>query len=72
MYLYTDTLYYGLERQKQLLGEAARELPNLRDGRRFSAFWGSLRQAAYRFVESLGREGQVCLKLDPACEMRFG
>ena len=72
MHTYTDSLYYGLERQQQLLGKAARELPNLSDGRRFSAFWGALRQGAYRFVESLGREGRVCLELEPACEMRFG
>jgi hypothetical protein len=71
MYPYTYGLYYGLERQKQLMGEAARELPNLSDGRRFSALWGSLRQAASQVLESLGRSRQVCLELDPACEMPF-
>jgi hypothetical protein len=71
MYPYTESLYYGLERQKQLLGQTTRELPNLSDGLLFAAFWGTLRKAASQVVESLGRARQVCLELDPACEMPF-
>ena len=71
MYPFTHEQYYAIERQQSLLGEPHRERVNLSSGQRFSGAREILQRAVNRFWESLAREGEVCLQLEPACEMRF-
>ena len=68
---FTEQLHYGLERQEQLRAEPARERVNLSDGLRFSGARGALQRAVDQFWQSMVREGEICLQIEPACEMRF-
>ncbi len=68
---YTHDLYYALERQQELLGEPVRERVNLSYGQRFSGAREILHRAVNQFWQSLAREGELCLQVEPACEMRF-
>ena len=71
MYPFTHEQYYNFQRQQALLNMPARERVNLSDGLRFSAVREAFRQAVTQIMESLAREGETCLQLEPACEMRF-
>jgi hypothetical protein len=71
MYPFTHEQYYALERQQTLLDEPVREHVNLSDGQRFSGARELLNRVVNQFLESLAREGETCLQLEPACEMRF-
>jgi hypothetical protein len=71
MYPFTHEQYYALERQKTLLDEPLREQVNLSSGQRFSGAREVLQRAVNQFWQSLAREGEICLELEPACEMRF-
>ena len=71
MYPFTQEQYYALERQKTLLDEPLREQVNLSSGQRFSGAREVLQRAVNQFWQSLAREGEICLELEPACEMRF-
>ena len=71
MYPFTDEQYYALERQKTLIGEPLRERIHLSDGLRFSKAREIWHRAVNTVLDSLAREGEVCLELEPACEMRF-
>ena len=71
MYPFTHQQHYAIERQQSLLGEPHRERVNLSDGLRFSRARELWHRAVNQILESLAREGEVCLQLEPACEMRF-
>ena len=71
MYPFTQVLDYGLERQEELRGEPPRERVNISDGQRFSGARELWDRAVNQFWESMAREGETCLQLEPACEMRF-
>jgi hypothetical protein len=71
MYPYTQELDYALERQRELIGEPRRERVNLSYGLRFSGAREIFHRAVNQFWQSLAREGEMCLELEPACEMRF-
>jgi hypothetical protein len=71
MYPFTHEQYYALERQQSLLDEPLREHVNLSSGQRFSGARQLWHRAVSQFWESMAREGEVCLQLQPACEMRF-
>ena len=70
MYPFTQALDYGLERQEELRGEPTRERVNLSDGQRFSGAREVLQRFVDLFWQSLVREGEICLQLEPACEWR--
>ena len=69
MYPHTQELYYGLERQKTLLGEPIRELAVLSDGHR-PDIWQAFRGTAGRLWTKLENWGRVpCAEMEPACDM---
>jgi hypothetical protein len=70
--LHIETNWYGLERQRQLLGEQRRERVSLSDGWSNSVRqWG--RRAAEWLTEQLAYVGKSlpCLDNDLACDMQF-
>ena len=71
-YLYTDTIRYGLERQKRLQGERRPERVALSDGRLFdSRQW--FHRATEWLVDHLATVGKSlpCVDNDLACDMQF-
>lgn len=66
---FNANLDYGLMRQHELLNQSRRELPRLGTSWQLSR----LREAVDRTAEQLGawyeRQGELCLNLDPACEL---
>ena len=71
MYPFTHEQYYAFQRQQALLNMPTRERVNLSDGLRFSRARELWHRAVNQFWESMARESEVCLQLQPACEMRF-
>ena len=66
--LYTESLAYGLERQRQLQGERRRELPSLSDGHRLtvSQWLDRATEWVADQLEYLGKHVQ-CLEDELAC-----
>jgi hypothetical protein len=68
---FTYTVRYGLERQRELLNTPHRELPVLSPSRPSFAVRKALSKVGEWARQAFEREGELCLKLAPACEMRF-
>jgi hypothetical protein len=69
---YDEQLEYRVARYKEILREAERRRPGIDRGWHLYQVWEAVRQAAERLWQSYNREGERCLELQPACEMRFG
>jgi hypothetical protein len=71
-HLYTESLQYGLERQKTLRGEQRHELASLSDGRRTGAS-ELLHRAASWLVDQLAALGQnlPCVDNELACDVQL-
>ena len=69
--MFEQELDYGIARYRDRLRDAERRRTGVyQDWRRFNV-WEAVRQAFERIGRWYAREGELCLNLDPACEMPF-
>ena len=63
---------YSLDRYRETLQEAERRRLWTGEGWRASKAIAAVRQAFEWLARWTDREGELCLNLEPACEMRYG
>jgi hypothetical protein len=69
---YNQQLDYRLTRYKEMLREAERRHSGVATGWHLYKVWEAARQAAERLVQAYKRESELCIELQPACEMNVG
>ena len=67
-----EQLEYGVERYREMLQESERLRPWTGEGWRASKAIVAVRRAFEWLLQWYDREGELCLNLEPACEMRYG
>jgi hypothetical protein len=60
---------YSWMRQRTMLNKPQRELPRLDVGRRLLWLRDSVNRAVEQFWNWYERQGNLCARLDPACEL---
>ena len=71
MFDYQDQLEFGIERYREMVNESERLRPWAGKGWRASKAIETVRQAFERLGRLYARYGELCLNLEPACEMPY-
>jgi predicted solute-binding protein len=70
--MFEEQLDYAMARNRDMLQEAERRRTGVYEREYLFNVWEAVRQAAKRLWQSYNRRDELCLELQPACEMRFG